>query len=465
MSGHILLVEDDIFALEVTSVALEKFEYFVTKAENGMLALDILFRNYNKIDLVLLDINLPKMNGLQILENIHENYPELPVIMLTGSKDINHAVSALKMGAIDFLNKPHAPEHLHVAIQNALKISNMTQEISRIKRKDRGVTNFSDIVGYNTGLRETVSVAAKTASSNIPVLISGEVGVGKEVLARSIHGESGRVLSPFVTVNCGAIPQNLIESTLFGHKKGAFTGADRKSLGKVYEAEGGTIFLDEIDELPLDIQLKLLHLLQKKEIDPVGGGEPIAVDVRIISATNKNLLDEVRDGNFREDLYFRLNVMNIIIPPLRERRQDIPLLISHFIKRFAVLEDLSIKNISPEAERLLLNYNWVGNVSELENIIHRAMVLYDGNILDTEEFSCLLENESYEVKLNKPEHEGVPYTINICNNKEIKTMEEIEKEVISLAIQFFDHNITLAAKSLNIAKSTFYRKMKQYDLS
>jgi transcriptional regulator with PAS, ATPase and Fis domain len=341
----------------------------------------------------------------------------------------------------------------------------MTQEISRIKRKDKGVTKFSDIIGYNTGLRETVSVAAKSASSNIPVLISGETGVGKEVFSRSIHGEGNRVLSHFIAVNCGAIPQNLAESTLFGHEKGAFTGADRKYLGKFREAEGGTIFLDEIGELPLGMQVKLLRVLQQKEIEPVGCGKPIAIDVRIISATNKNLLDEVKAGNFREDLYFRLNVMNIIIPPLRERKQDILLLASHFIKHFAVLENLSIKNISSAAESLLLNYNWSGNVRELENIIHRAMVLYDGNILGEEEFNYLLENESYEMELNQIEPEYSPYTINMCNNNQIKTMEEIEKEVISLAIKLFDHNVTLAAKSLAIAKSTFYRKMKQYNLS
>ena len=322
MPTKILIADDDATQRRLIAMLLiKKLGYKIVEAENGREALSILDADQNEqsIQLIILDLRMPELDGFAVLEQINEKYPGRPVIILTGSQDVQDAVNAMQLGATDFMTKPVSSERMIVSVQNALKLSTLTKEVTRLKKQESGTFGFTDLIGYEGGLAQVVNISRKAASSDIPTLITGETGVGKEVFARAIHGESNRAGAPFIAVNCGAIPENLVESTLFGHEKGAFTGAIQKSAGKFREAEGGTIFLDEVGDLPLDAQVKLLRVLQQKEVEPVGAGRAVPVNVRIISATHRNLEDAVRAGKFRDDLYFRLNVFKIELPPLRGR--------------------------------------------------------------------------------------------------------------------------------------------------
>src|SRR6185437_4740568 len=296
------------------------------------------------------------------------------------------ALAAMRSGAFDFVVKPVSPERLEISIKNALKIEALADELVRIKASAKGELGFADLIAGSASMERVIELGKRAANSTIPVLIEGESGVGKELIARAIQGESGRKSKPFVTVNCGAIPENLVESILFGHEKGSFTGAVEKRVGKFLEADGGTLFLDEIGELPLDAQVKLLRALQDGEIDPVGGKHKVKVDFRLISATNQNLISLVGEGRFREDLYYRLNVFPIWVPPLRERLEDVPELVRHFMARFAAEEGKRINGISDDALRLIKSYPWPGNVRQLENAVFRAVVLADGPQLTVAEF-------------------------------------------------------------------------------
>ena len=401
---------------------------------------------------------MPIMSGMETLEVLKQKYPFIPVIMLTGSKDINDAVWAMKLGAIDFLTKPYEGERMVITVQNALKISTLSREVSRLKSEKEGRFTFENLIGYEDGLSKTVTLGRKAADCDLPVLITGETGTGKEVFARAIHGESSRAGKPFIAVNCGAIPSQLVESTLFGHEKGAFTGATDKAIGKFREADGGTIFLDEVGELPLDTQVKLLRVLQQKEVEPVGAGKPISVNVRILSATNRDLESEVSAGNFREDLFFRLNVLPVHVPSLRERAEDIPSLAHHFIERFCAMEGGLPKDISQKALSHLTGYDWPGNVRQLENIMNRAMALADNNILELDDFSSLLSGKDIPT-LNIVTETRQAINL-ITDDGGFKPMQKIEDEAIQLALEHYDHNITQAAKALGMAKSTFYKKIK-----
>ncbi len=459
MSIKILLIDDDKMQRKMIRGLLEnKLGYQIVEADGGKTGLDIVKQDQNKeIRLVILDIYMPDMDGMEVLGIMSQQYPDLPVIMLTGSSDINVVVQAMQLGASDFLNKPPEPGRLQVSIKNALKISVLEKEVNRLKKQEDGVYSFKQMIGHEGGLSKVIGVGRKAASADIPVLLTGETGVGKEVFAKSIHGESNRIGKPFIAVNCGAIPENLVESILFGHEKGSFTGAIAKSIGKFREAEGGTIFLDEVGELPLDTQVKLLRVLQQKEITSVGGQSSIPVNIRIISATNKNLDTEVMEGRFRDDLYFRLNVLPINIPPIRDRRQDIAELIYHFIERFTVIEGQELKDISDEAINMLKTWEWGGNVREIENTIHRAIVLSDNDILDIQDFY-----ELPNVNISNIDVEKNKNYISILNeNGYQKTLEQIEEEVIKLSLLNHNNNITQTALSLGMAKSTFYRKTKK----
>jgi DNA-binding NtrC family response regulator len=466
MSQPVLIVDDDKMQREMLATLLRrKLDFHSITAENGREALDALEKDNGKtIKLVVLDLVMPVMGGLETLGIIKQKYPALPVIMLTGSTDIDDAVKAMKLGAIDFLNKPFEGERIMVTVKNALKISTLSKEVSRLKSEQQGTFNFSKIIGHDNGLATCVTMGRKAASSDIPVLITGETGTGKEVFANAIHGESVRGGMPFIAVNCGAIPSQLVESTLFGHEKGAFTGATEKVIGKFREAEGGTIFLDEVGELPLDAQVKLLRVLQQKEVEPVGAGKAIPVNVRIISATNRDLESRVKSGHFREDLFFRLNVLKIELPPLRERTQDIAELADHFIERFCINEGGVPKAMSDQMLKDLITYHWPGNVRQLENIINRAMVLSDGNVLEVENFSDFLQTSatSNAQQSSKVAPSSTAESISIISEQgEIKDIRQIEQESIQLVLGHFDNNITQAAKALGMAKSTFYKKIKE----
>ncbi len=464
MQASVLIVEDEVLQRDMLARLLKrKLGYESLQAEHGRQALDMLKSEEGKsIKIVILDLNMPVMDGLETLGILSQTYPALPVIMLTGTKDIEDAVQAMKLGATDFLTKPFEGERMLVTVKNALKISTLSTELKRIKSEQTGRFTFSGLIGHDGGLAKTIAVARKAASSDIPVLMTGETGVGKEVFSKAIHGESVRAGKPFIAVNCGAIPQQLVESTLFGHEKGSFTGATDKVIGKFREADGGSIFLDEVGELPLDAQVKLLRVLQQKEVEPVGAGKPVPVNVRILSATNRDLEEEVKAGRFREDLYFRLNVLQIELPPLRERRQDIRLLARHFIDRNCAAEGRTPKDIDVEAFAVLEQYEWPGNVRQLENAINRAMVLSEGESLGLADFQSLLEGEGESGHLPVfPTSGGLsgPALSLVVSGGEFKTIEEIEREAMQAALAHFDGNTTQAAKALGMAKSTFYRKM------
>ncbi len=339
MTTTILIVDDDPVQRRLLSAAVERFGHKPVAVEGGEAALDLLRGpDGEAVALMILDLVMPDLDGMAVLARLREGDRRIPVIVQTAHGGIDTVVGAMRAGAVDFVVKPASAERLQVSIENALKLGALEGEIARIKRSAAGTLTFRDIITRSTSMERVIRLGQRAAQSQIPILIEGESGVGKELIARAIQGGSDRRSKPFITVNCGAIPDNLVESILFGHEKGAFTGAAEKHVGKFREAHGGTLFLDEVSELPLDIQVKLLRALQNGEIDPVGARRPLRVDFRLISATNRNLIDLVKEGKFREDLYYRLNVFPIRIPPLRERREDIPELVRHFTARFAAEE-------------------------------------------------------------------------------------------------------------------------------
>jgi DNA-binding NtrC family response regulator len=462
MNAPILIVDDELLQRQMLATLIRrKLDNDVAQAQNGREALDILERDKSHaIRLVILDLDMPVMDGMETLQIIRQRYPALTVIMLTGSQDMSDAVQAMKLGATDFLSKPYEGERLLVTVKNALKLGLLTKEVHRLKSEKDGRFLFSNLIGHDGALISSIGIGRKAAASDIPVLLTGETGVGKEVFARAIHGESLRSGKPFIAVNCGAIPLQLAESVLFGHEKGSFTGATEKTIGKFREADGGTIFLDEVGELPLEAQVKLLRTLQQKEVEPVGATRPVNVNVRVISATNRDLADEVRAGRFREDLYFRLNVLNIEVPPLRERRSDIALLARHFIDRFCAQNERPQADLSQDAMTLLIERSWPGNVRELENAINRALVLADGATLNVSDFNAALSKtaESPAQALTATSINGLHISLT-DDTGQFKTMDVLETEIMARTLAHHDGNITRTAEALGMAKSTFYRKM------
>src|SRR5882757_2140232 len=387
MAQTILVVDDDPVQRRLLEAAISRNGMQVVTAPGGQPAIDLINGpRGDQITLILLDLVMPDMDGLEVLEKLRATNPDLPVIVLTAKGGIDSAVEAMRAGASDFLVKPASPERIAVSIRNQLKIGTLSGEVKHLKKKQDNRLTFDDLVAGSHEMKQVFRLGARAAQSDIPVLIEGESGAGKELIARAIQGTSVRSGKPFVTVNCGAIPENLVESILFGHEKGSFTGASDKHLGKFQEADGGTLFLDEIGEVRLDIQVKLLRALQEGEVDPVGSKRPVKVDVRIISATNRDLAELTREGRFREDLYYRLNVFPVLIPPLRDRREDVPALAEYFMTRFAAEENKQVCGFTPEALALLDSYDWPGNVRQLENTIFRAVVLCDTDALDVVDF-------------------------------------------------------------------------------
>src|SRR5258705_10821256 len=366
---------------------VQKCGYEPLVVESGDAALALLTASDAPvIDAVVLDLVMPGLDGLGVLAKIREAGLNIPVIVQTAHGGIDNVVSAMRAGAQDFVVKPVGVDRLEVSLRNAFNASALKGELQRIRHSREGRLTFADIITRSETMAAVLRTAQKAAASSIPVLIEGESGVGKELFARAIHGSSERKSKPFVAVNCGAIPDNLVESILFGHEKGAFTGATERHMGKFVEASGGTLFLDEIGELPLAAQVKLLRALQEGEVDPVGAKKPVKVDVRIISATNRDLIAEVRTGRFREDLYYRLCVFPVSVPPLRERTEDIPHLVRHFLLRFAAEEGKRVRSLSAEALALLTGFSWPGNVRQLENAIFRSVVLAEGDTIGVDEF-------------------------------------------------------------------------------
>src|ERR1700760_1513238 len=379
MAERVLIVDDDPVARRLVENMVSRAGYEPVIAEGGDLALALLTGGKARIDCVILDLVMPDLDGLGVLARMREAGIEAPVIVQTAHGGIDNVVSAMRAGAVDFVVKPAGAERLQVSLRNALATRALEGELNRIKRSRSGTLTFKDIVTHSTRMLCVLRTAEKAAASSIAVLIEGESGVGKELIARAIHGSGERRAKPFVAVNCGAIPENLVESVLFGHEKGAFTGAAERHAGKFLEATGGTLFLDEIGELPLAAQVKLLRALQEGEVDPVGAKKPVKVDVRIISATNRDLVADVKSGRFREDLFYRLHVFPITVPPLRDRPEDVPDLVRHFLVRFNAEEGKRIRVVAADAMALLARCSWPGNVRQLENAIFRAVVLAEGD--------------------------------------------------------------------------------------
>jgi len=485
MAKTILIVDDDPTQRRLMQAVLEKQGHHPEMAESGEAGLDRIKRG--GIDVVLLDMVMPGMDGQETLEVIKAREPDLPVIVLTAHGGIETVVKAMRAGAVDFFVKPASPERIAVSIRNAFKVKDLTGEVTRLKRTQSGQLGFKDMIAAAPAMRQVVRLGERAAKSNIPILVTGESGVGKELVARSIMAASDRAGRPFVAVNCGAIPENLVESTLFGHEKGAFTGAVAKHMGKFQEADGGTLFLDEIGELPLDMQVKLLRALQEGEVDPVGGKKPVKVDVRIISATNRDLAEQVKCGGFREDLFYRLNVFPIEVPSLAERSDDIPALVRHFIARFNAQEGKSVLDATSETMDMLARHHWKGNVRQLENAIFRAVVLCDGDYLTPEDFPQIsgltptlrqadaerpvpvAENAAPAEPVDDAQGEasvhvsGFPVDITDAGGH-LRPLESIERDLIAFAIETYSGRMAEVARRLGLGRSTLYRKVREYDL-
>jgi DNA-binding NtrC family response regulator len=422
-----------------------------------------------------------------VLAKIRDAGLNVPVIVQTAHGGIDNVVSAMRAGAMDFVVKPVGLERLQVSLRNALNASALKGELQRIRHSREGRLTFTDIVTRSETMASVLRTAQKAASSAIPVLIEGESGVGKELFARAIHGSGDRKAKPFVAVNCGAIPDNLVESILFGHEKGAFTGATERHMGKFVEASGGTLFLDEVSELPLTAQVKLLRALQEGSVEAVGGRKPVKVDVRIVSATNRKLLDRVKAGQFREDLFYRLHVLPLTIPPLRMRREDIPHLLRHFLARFCAEENRPITGISGEAMALLSQLEWPGNIRQLENAVYRAVVMSDTEQLGIDDFPQGLQSQGALEARNMPvepliigpdSHPTAPAMISgndipivplpsagmltmLTSSGEVRPLDEMETEIIRFAISHYRGQMSEVARRLKIGRSTLYRKLDE----
>ncbi|WP_051953141.1 sigma-54-dependent transcriptional regulator [Methylocapsa aurea] len=481
MSPRILIVDDDPVQRRLLEALVHRFGYGAEVLDGGEAALKRLQGVGDApIDLLILDLVMPDLDGMAVLGRMRERGLKIPTIVQTANGSIEAVISAMRAGALDFVVKPVGAERLQVSIKNALRVDALEDEVRRLSRQALGALSFKDIASKSPDMERVVKLGERAAKSTIPVLLEGESGVGKEIIARAIQGASDRRGRAFVTVNCGALPENLIESILFGHEKGAFTGANEKHAGKFVEAHGGTLFLDEIGELPLDAQVKLLRALQEGEVDPVGAKRPVKVDIRLISATNQNLIELVKGGRFREDLYYRLNVFPIGVPPLRQRRDDIADLSRRFAARFAAEEGKRLRGIGAEALALLGAYDWPGNVRQLENAVFRAVVLADGDELTVAEFPQIAAQvQGFDVRvpaapapvaLQAPrEKEFVrvevrdPNVLPLLNeNGDMRRLDQLEAEAIRFALVQHRGRMSAVARKLGIGRSTLYRKMKEY---
>ncbi|MGJ8571640.1 MAG: sigma-54-dependent transcriptional regulator [Hoeflea sp.] len=500
MSKRILIVDDDPVQRRLLKAAAEKAGYEIEVLTEGRSALARLIEPDHDIGAVVLDLMMPGMGGLEVLERLSAAGSMVPVIVQTGQGGIETVVRAMRAGAFDFVVKPVSPDRLALALGNALKAARINSApVPAIRH-----AGFQGIVAASPAMERVISLGRRAAASTIPVVLEGESGVGKELVAHAIQSESTRRNKPFVTVNCGAIPENLVESILFGHEKGAFTGATERHAGKFSEADGGTLFLDEVGELPLEVQVKLLRAVQLGEIETVGSRLPKKVDIRLISATNKDLIEEVKAGRFREDLYYRLNVFPIHVPALRKRKEDIPQLVRHFTERYAgVIGGKRIRSIAPAAMAMLTAHDWPGNIRELENAIHRAIVLCDDEMLTSDLFPQiaaqipgyrLVETQDaapgprqmpspfdlapIDATANpgaaavSPVAEptfhvdtGMPAVNAITAEGEVRRLAEVEEELIRFALSFYRGQMSEVARRLGIGRSTLYRKLKDYAIN
>ncbi len=436
--GKLLIVDDETIVRDSLGKWFREEGYEVGVAESASEALTRLAER--RWDLALVDIKMPGIDGIELQRRLREIDPDLLVIIMTGYASVETAVLALKNGAYDYVTKPFDPDDIANLVCNALSHRRAQQENVRLRETVAEVARPPELIGQSAAMQRVFEAIETVGPTEATVLITGESGTGKELVARAIHGASPRRYHPLVVIHCGALTETLLESELFGHEKGAFTGAQYRKKGKFEIAEGGTVFLDEIGDISLKTQTDLLRVLQEHEITRVGGNQPIRVDFRCVAATNKNLESLVEDGKFRADLYYRLNVFRVEIPPLREHREDIPLLVDHFVRRFSLQMNKRVTRVAPEAMSLLQQYDWPGNVRELENAVERAMVVVQEPELREEDFTLKLRG-----------HESAP-----------RTLEEIERLHILKVLEECGGNQTRAAEALDIDRVTLYNKLKRY---
>lgn len=491
----ILVVDDDPVQRRLLQAAIEKMGFSVKSCNDGAQAIEAVDQDDNGcISAIILDLMMPRASGHEVLDHLSNRGLAIPTIVQTSQGSIDTAINAMRAGAFDFVVKPVSPDRLKASLADAIKVAERSEPTLRnTKPKDAALTASPTMIASTDEMNRVATLIDRAAQSDIPVLIEGESGTGKELVALTIQSRSARAEKPMVVVNCGAIPDNLVESILFGHEKGAFTGATDKHVGKFVEANGGTLFLDEIGELPLEAQVKLLRAIQYGEVEPVGASTSRKVDIRLISATNRDLISAVREGRFREDLYYRLNVFPILVPPLRHRRGDIHTLVTHFIHTLRNGgQAFAASDITHAALQLLESYDWPGNIRQLENAVFRAMVLCDTSELDVPDFQQIVaqlpangpikhvvSTDSIEdIKLAPDYPVGVgdtePQTVTVTEfdapasfldpTGHVMSLADIEASVIKQAITHYDGQMSEVARRLGIGRSTLYRKLKDYSI-
>jgi DNA-binding NtrC family response regulator len=448
--AHILLVEDEANMVRTLTKILERKGYVVDAAGTGEEALRRL--SAASYDLVITDLNMPVMDGMQLLREMKQQQLDPVIIVLTGHGTIQSAVEAMKLGAGDYLIKPCHPDELLMVAARLLEVRQLRREVAQLRRQLRELERFGEIIGKSPRMQEIYQIIEAVSQNKSNVLLSGENGTGKELVARTIHAKGPLSAKPFLAINCGALSETLLESQLFGHRKGAFTGAIDDHEGVFQAADGGTLFLDEITEIPLPLQVKFLRAIQEKEVTPLGSTRPVRVDVRIIAATNRDLEDAVRDGNFRTDLFYRLNVVPIHLPPLRERREDIPLLVERFTEDFSRVYGVEPKRVTPAAIERILQYAWPGNIRELQNAIERAFALSSEPEITLKDLPPAVLRAEEAAPAPEPLIQPLP-------------LEEIEKRNIVAALQRTGGNKNEAARILGIDRQRLYRKIDKYGLA
>jgi two-component system response regulator HydG len=447
----ILIVDDEPSHRQMLEAVLSAEGYEVQQANDGQAAIVAVEERF--YDLVIMDIRMSRVGGIEALKRIKEISPEIPVIIMTAYASVSTAVEALKSGAYDYLTKPIDIEELKILVDKVLRHHQLEQENLYLKERLKDRFNFANIIGSSAAMRKLFETVALVAPTEATVLVNGESGTGKELIANAIHQNSPRREMPFIKVNCAALPETLLESELFGHEKGAFTGAVISKQGRFHLAHTGSILLDEIGEMALTTQAKILRVLQEREFEPLGGSKTVKVDTRVIAATNKILEEEIREGRFREDLYYRLNVVTLRVPPLRERREDVPLLANFFLKRYTEKNQRLIKGFTPRAMDLLMRHGWPGNVRELENVVERAVIMTRGEMITSEEFPDALKELDKEAK--EPEIDLIPG----------KSLKEVEREMILRTLEETGGNRTHAARILGISRRTLQLKLKEYGIN
>lgn len=455
MEKLIFIIDDEESILKMlTHWAKNQWGYNVRAFSNGNEALNALSENP---DLVLLDIMLPDINGNEVLGKIKQRFPHLPVIMLSAQGSVEVALESIRLGAFDYFPKPVDKNRLEPAIRNAIKNYDLERELESLKENIHKEYSFDNIISADKKMQEAFKMISKVLDNDITVLITGESGTGKELVARAIHYNGKRKNAPFVVVNCASIPRELLESELFGHEKGSFTGAHQRKIGKFELAKGGTIFLDEIGEMEMSLQAKILRVIQQKEFERVGGNEVIKTDVRIISATNRDLKIAVENKQFREDLFYRLSSFPIHIPPLRERKGDIIVLVDHFIKQFNEKLGKNIKGVSKKTLKLFYDYDWPGNVRELENLLERCVILSDGEYIEPDVLPPNINSSSGTISYSSVENL-------FTDESPVIPFEKLKEEAIKHALKVTNGNIVDASRKLKIGRATLYRLMEKYKI-